>query len=203
MNYGEIKDHFEALLNRSDITAALTATFIDQGISRIERQLRTPMNEKKVNYPITSSTSYVTLPQDFIEIISLYIDQYELQRMTMSQYRGYQKSGQQGIPRYFMREQQRVYLHPTPTTGTITLFYYCDFPALVNNLDENDLTAVAPDLVIYAALTYAADYYLDERAVIFEQKYQQFFKEVQEQADDQQLQGGSNSVQPAYTYGEY
>ena len=203
MNYGDLKSHFEALLNRSDITSALTTTFIDQGITRIERQLRTPMNEKKVNYTIGSATSYITLPQDFIEIISLYQDQYELQRITTNQYRGYQKSGEQGIPRYFMREQQRVYLHPTPTSGTLTLYYYCDFPALVNNQDENDLTKVAPDLVTYAALTYAADYFLDERAGIFEQKFQQFLTEIQEQANDQQLQGGSNSIQPAYTYGDY
>ena len=203
MNYGDLKNHFEALLNRSDITASLVTTFIDQGISRIQRQLRTPMNEKKVNYTIGSKTSYVTLPQDFLEIIALYQDQYELQRMTVSQYRERNKAGEEGIPRYFMREQQRLYLYPVPSTGTLSLYYYCDFPQLVNNADENDLTAVAPDLVIYAALTFAADYYLDERAQIFEQKYVQFLTEVQEQANDQELQGGSNSIQPAYAFGDY
>ena len=39
------------------------------------------------------------------------------------------------------------------------------------NSDTNALTVTAPDLLIYAALTYAADYYLDERAGIFEQKF--------------------------------
>ena len=37
MNYGDLKSHFNDLLNRSDITAALTTRFIDQGIARIER----------------------------------------------------------------------------------------------------------------------------------------------------------------------
>ena len=203
MNYGDLKTHFEALLNRSDITASLTKTFIDQGIARIQRQLRTPMNEKKVDYTISNKTSYVTLPQDFLEIIALYQDQYELQRMTVRQYRERNKSGAEGVPRFFMREQQRLYLHPVPSSGTLTLFYYCDFPQLVNNADENDLTAVAADLVIYSALTFASDYYLDERAQIFEQKYQQFFAEIQEQANDQELQGGSNSIQPAYSLGDY
>ena len=32
MNYGQVKSHFEALLNRSDNTSALTTTFLDQGI---------------------------------------------------------------------------------------------------------------------------------------------------------------------------
>ena len=42
---------------------------------------------------------------------------------------------------------------------------------MVANTDENDLAAVAPDLIIYGALGYAADYYLDERRDIFEAKF--------------------------------
>ena len=87
MNYGDLKSHFNDLLNRSDITAALTTRFIDQGIARIQRQLRTPLNEKLKNYTITAATSQVTLPTDFLEIISLYKDEYELQRITMNKYR--------------------------------------------------------------------------------------------------------------------
>ena len=68
--------------------------------------------------------------------------------------------------------------------------------------DENKLAQVAPDLIIYAALTYAADYYLDQRAEIFEQKYVQFITEIQEQANDQELNGGTQSIAPAYSYGD-
>ena len=70
MNYGQIKDHFEALLNRSDITAPLTTTFIEQGIRRISRMLRSPMNEKVQVITLTSQTASFTLPSDFIEFIS-------------------------------------------------------------------------------------------------------------------------------------
>jgi len=202
MNYGELKDHFEALLNRSDNTSALTTTFIDQGIARIQRQLRTPLNENKTDYSITGAITSVTLPTDFLEIISLYQDRYELSRITMSKYRELQKQGAQGIPRFFCREQQKLLLYPTPKTGTLTLYYYGEFPALSANTDTNNLTTVCPDLVIYAALTYAADYYLDERASIFEQKYNQFLLEIQEQSNDQELNGSINAIQPAYSYGD-
>ena len=177
MNYGEIKDHFEALLNRSDITAALTETFIDQGIARVQRQLRTPLNENKTTYNITASTSSLTLPQDFLEIISLYANEYEIQRITMDKYRELQQNALTGKPKYFVREQQKLLLYPTPKTGDIFLYYYGEFPALSANTDTNNLTTVASDLVIYAALTYAADYYLDERSGVFEQKYNQFLNE--------------------------
>ena len=56
MNYGTLKSHFNDLLNRSDITSTLTERFIDQGIARIQRQLRTPANEKKKTYQITSQS---------------------------------------------------------------------------------------------------------------------------------------------------
>ena len=50
MNYGDLKSHFNGLLNRSDITAALTTRFIDQGIARIQRQPDT-LNEKLKTTP--------------------------------------------------------------------------------------------------------------------------------------------------------
>lgn len=202
MNYGELKTHFEALLNRSDITSALTTTFIDQGIARVQRQLRTPLNENKTDYTITNKQTSVTLPTDFLEIISLYQDQYELQRITMSKYRELQKGGATGNPQYFCREQQKLLLYPAPTSGTLSLYYYGEFPALVANTDTNNLTTVASDLIIYAALTFAADYYLDERSAIFEEKYNQFLAEVQEQANDQELNGGTQTIQPSYDYGD-
>lgn len=203
MNYGEIKDHFEALLNRSDITAALTETFIDQGIARVQRQLRTPLNENKTTYNITASTSSLTLPTDFLEIISLYANEYEIQRITMDKYRELQQNALTGKPKYFVREQQKLLLYPTPKTGDIFLYYYGEFPALSANTDTNNLTTVASDLVIYAALTYAADYYLDERSGVFEQKYNQFLTEIQEQSNDQELNGGTQAIMPSYSYGDY
>ena len=203
MNYGELKTHFEALLNRSDITASLTTTFIDQGISRVQRQLRTPLNENKSDYTITGTQKSVTLPTGFLEIISLYQDKHELSRITMNRYRELQKQGQTGIPQFFCREQQKLLLYPSPTSGTLTLYYYGEFPALSADSDTNNLTTVCPDLVIYAALTYAADYYLDERGAIFEQKYNQFLAEIQEQSNDQELNGGTQVIQPAYNYGDY
>ena len=74
---------------------------------------------------------------------------------------------------------------------------------MVQNTDENTLAAVAHDLIIYSALTYAADFYLDERAPLFETKYNQFLSEIQEQANDQEMNGGIQSIQPTYTYTDY
>jgi len=200
VNYGDLKTHFNNVLNRSDITASLTTTFIDQGIARIQRQLRTPMQEKLTTYTISSQTAFVELPNDFIEIISLYYDNTEISRIPMSRFRTLNKNTYSGTPQSFTRQQEKLYLYPQPSSGEVILYYYGEFPALSSDTAENALTKVAPDLIIYSALTYASDYYLDERAVQFEQKYQGFMLELQEQANDQEVNGGTQVIQPSARY---
>lgn len=200
MNYGDLKSHFNDLLNRSDITSSLTTRFIDQGISRIQRQLRTPMNEKVRNYTITSTTASVTVPNDFIELITLYYDDRELRRLPMSNFRPLAANAHEGKPEYFTRQQAELLLHPQPTSGTLTMVYYGEFDAMTADSDENILAKAAPDLILYSALTFASDYYLDNRSEVFEGKFNQFLTEVQEQANDQELNGGTQSIRPAYDY---
>ena len=66
--------------------------------------------------------------------------------------------------------------------------------------DENNLAAVGSDLIIYGALTYASDYYLDERASLFEQKYTQFMNEIQDQANEAEITGSLQAIRPTYNF---
>lgn len=201
MNYGEIKTHFEALLNRSDNTTALTETFIEQGMTRLGRQLRTPMQERVKKYNFASATSEVVLPNDFLQLISLYYDKTELIRVPMSRYRELD-DGATGKPTVFTRQAEELLLDPVPTTGTLFLYYYAAFPRFTSDTDTTTLGDVAPDALIYSALTYAADYYLDSRQQLFETKLSQFMTELQEQSNDQELNAGGQSIQPSFRYSE-
>lgn len=200
MNYGEVKSHFEALLNRSDNTSALTNTFIEQGIRRVGRMLRSALNEKVQVITLSQPTASITLPSNFLELISLYYKDRELIRLPNSQFRPFAENPIQGKPDHFTRQQEALFIHPQPSDGELTLYYYGDFDALSADSDSNALTESAPDLLLYAALTYAADYYLDERATIFEQKYQAFLNEIQSQADDQELNGSTQVIASAYRF---
>lgn len=200
MNYGDLKTHFKNVLNRSDITEALQETFIDQGIQRIQRSLRTPLMEKQREYTLSAQTPSVILPTDFLEIMDIYHGTTALQRVPIATMLGYKTNTRSGTPEYFTRESNTLLLYPEPTTGTLTLNYYGEFAAMTDDADENNLAAVASDLIIYAGLTYAADYYLDERAATFEAKYVQFMTELQEQANDQELSGTTQQIQPSANY---
>jgi hypothetical protein len=202
MNYGDLQSHFSNLLNRSDNTTALTQQFLQQGLTRIQRTLRTPMQEKTLYTTITQQTTMFRLPADFLETISLYLDEYELERVPNKRFRELNSSNYSGKSRYYTRIGPDILLYPQPTTGVLALYYYSELPPLVNPTDTHALSQVAADLIIYAALTYAADFYLDERADVFEQKYQQFFSELQEQSDAQETQGGTQSITPAYRYAD-
>tara|TARA_R110002020_G_scaffold181450_1_gene376420 strand:+ start:10251 stop:10859 length:609 start_codon:yes stop_codon:yes gene_type:complete len=198
MNYGDLRTHFKALLNRSDITDALANTFIDQGIARIQRTLRIPSMEKAHTYAISAQTSKVTIPNDFLEAIDLIYDNHTLSRVPMKEMQDYKKAGQTGSPHYFTREGGSFLLYPEPTSGSLILNYYSQYTALSADSDTNVLTDIASDLICYAALVYASDYYLDERRATFENAYFIYLTEIQEQANDAEMSGSLQSIRPAY-----
>mgnify|MGYP000108232928 CR=1 FL=1 len=199
MNKGQLRTHFKAVLNRSDITDALADTFIDQGITRIQRSLRVPSMEKKHTYTFTSSASQVNLPADFLEAIDVYFADQALSRIPMREMSALKAGNEVGTPRHFAREQGVLLLYPYPSSGSLSLNYYASFTEMTSDSDENVLAAIAADLITYGALTYASDYYLDERAPIFAQKYQEFMTELQEQANDAETSGTLQSIRPTYS----
>ena len=200
MNLGAIRTHFKALLNRSDITDALANTFIDQATARIQRTLRIPSMERQHSYSILASTGSVVLPNDFLEGIDLVYDNHTLSRLPMGEMLDRKKTGEAGNPHFFTREGGKFLITPSPSSGSLVLNYYAQFTAMTSDTDENNLAAVGSDLIIYSALTYAADYYLDERATLFEQKYNQFLNEIQDQANEAEITGSLQAVRPTYNF---
>ena len=212
MNYGEIRTHFKELLNRTDITPALITKFIEQGNLRIARILRVPAMEHLETYTMDSAgTKKITIPSVFLETIDLYHSGGNtLERVPMSKMSQLRSSDVTGEPRYYTRVQGEFLIHPYPTSGTLSLSYYGEFEPLYDNgltydaanddANETTLTKIAPDLLMYAALTYAAMYYLDEREQAFETKYRTLLGEIQSQADDQESSGGTQVINPAYAY---
>jgi hypothetical protein len=203
MNLGTLRSHFIALLNRSDITNTLADTFLDQGIARIQRQLRIPSMEKQQIYSISAQTGSLTIPNDFLEPIDLYADNHYLDRITFRDMASYKHNTYTGVPHFFSREGGKYLIFPEPTSGSVILNYYSQFPAMTSDSDENILAQVASDLIIYGALTFAADYFLDERAPVYEEKFLTFLTEVQEQANEQEMSGSLQTIRPATEYGAY
>jgi hypothetical protein len=203
MNKGELRTHFKQLLNRSDCTDALADTFISQSITRMERVLRIPPMEKTLTYTITSNTTELTIPTDFLEITGIYHGTTNMIRVSLAKFIELTQGGETGTPKYFCRQADKLTIYPYPTSGTVTMNYYASFPVLVSDSDTNDLTLIASDMIAYGALTYAADYFLDERGPQFEGKFQQGLTEIQMQANDAETSGTVQVMQPHSTYQDF
>ena len=202
MNKGQIRAHFKALLNRSDCSDALADTFIDQALTRIQRFLRIPAMEQQQTYSFTSGTAItqVVVPANMLEIIDLQYDGMGLVRVPLHEMAEQHKVAETGSPKYFTREREVIKISPLPTSGTLYLNYYAEFDELTDDSSENIITLIASDLLTYSALSYAADYFLDERGPLFEQKSGQFLAEIQEQANAAEQSGVAQVMRPTRTY---
>lgn len=200
MNKGELRTHFKELLNRSDCSNALADTFINQSITRIERSLRIPPMEKAYSYTISGSTDELTIPSDFLEAINMYFANTSMNRVSMNRFLDVSVGDETGTPLYFTREASKFKIYPYPTTGTVVLNYYASFPAMVADSDENDLALIASDLIAYGALSFAADYFLDERGQLFEGRFAQLLAELQGQANDAETSGSVQVIQAVAQY---
>ena len=202
MNKGQIRAHFKALLNRSDCSDALADTFIDQALTRIQRFLRIPAMEQQQTYSFTSGTAItqVVVPANMLEIIDLQYDGMGLVRVPLHEMAEQHKVAETGSPKYFTREREVIKISPLPTSGTLYLNYYAEFDELTDDSSENIITLIASDLLTSTPLSYAADYFLDERGPLFEQKSGQFLAEIQEQANAAEQSGVAQVMRPTRTY---
>ncbi len=200
MNKGALRVHFKDLLNRSDITDTLADTFVDQSISRIQRTLRVPSMEKQMSYTIVDKTAFLFLPNDFLEIIDFYYDSTSLTRLPLRDIMQLRDGGESGTPKFFAREGGSLVIYPYPSSGSVKLNYYGEFAEMAADTDENNLAASSSDMIIYGALSFASDYYLDERGPLFEQRFVQLLTEVQEQANDAEMSGTVQVMRPTAVY---
>ena len=202
MNKGQIRAHFIALLNRSDCTDALADTFIDQAMTRIQRLLRIPSMEKQQSYSITSgvAVTQIVIPSNLLEIIDLQYAGRALVRIPMHEMAQLQSTGQGGNPIYFTREREVIKLFPMPSSGQVYLNYYAEFDELATDVSTNVITKIASDLLTYTALSYASDYFLDERGPLFESKSGNFLSEIQGQADTGETSGIASTMRPTSNF---
>jgi hypothetical protein len=198
MNKAGIRNQVLALLNRNDATNTIVDTFIDQAVARIQRTLRIPPMEKVL---ITTTTgdlpNTVTLPTDYLGMKHLYSYDRVIEFNDVGTF--ISKPSTAGKPSVYTRIQGGLQVKPIPPSGTeITMIYYGEIPDLNVDTDENFLTVIAPDLLIYGALTYAADFYVDDRKQLFEDRFAAIYNEVEEQARMTEMDQSSMRIQPAY-----
>lgn len=165
--------------------------------------------EKTVLYTVPSGFTALPIPTDMIELIDLVNSQGDRitkeDITTVNRLAGLTQDTRNVAalidwPRYYYRQTNAWLLGPIPAVGDIvTVIYYAELAALINPTDTNVITVIAPDLIIYAALCYAGDFFTDRRLDRWEARYQQILTSLQTQSDSDELSGGA-TVSPAFFY---
>jgi hypothetical protein len=156
--------------------------------------------EKLQTYTITDVTpETLTLPQDFMSLKYLYVNDQVLEYVDLGKFLA-TLDAPGSTPRMYTRLQGALKVKPTPSPGTVlNMLYYGEIPDLVVNTDENFLTIIAPDLLVYGALTFAADYFVDDRKATFEERFATIYTEIEAQAILSEMDQSALRVQPAYS----
>lgn len=182
MNKQGIRTQLLGLLNRNDCPNETADIFIEQALARIQRTLRVPSMERGNLITVNEENpDIIVIPEDFLNIKYLYTGSTLLEYVDIQRFLQYPTSVD--TPRIYTRIQGEFKIKPSPPAGTeITMIYYGEVPDLTSDTSENFLTVVAADLLVYGALSYAADYFVDERKPAFEQEYNRIYQELVEQA---------------------
>lgn len=209
MDYGELKTQFEGLLKRRDMTATQSDTFLQQAVSRVQRVLRIPPQEKSVTITYDGDTftdGEIPIPNDYLRLIAMTATrsdgtEYEVKQKDLSSVLNDRYLGG-SEPHSFARRGGVWVFGPTPAVDTvIRIDYYSEFSALSASTDSNFLTEGPTDLVIYGALSFAGDWFIDKRAPIWEARFQSIVAELQAQSDQDALMSAESSA--AYDYPEF
>jgi hypothetical protein len=201
MNYGEIRTQFKAILNRRDCSNTLADTFLNQSLQRCTRELRTPAQEAQTTLTVADPFTGFPVPADIIQTIAMMAQisggqQRKIEYYPLARFLELDNTGP-SQPAYYTRIGNAFQFRPTPAVDTeITLYYYGEFEQFADDADETVLSLIAPDLLIYGALAYAADYFMDDRGQAFEGRYVQIAQALQDQAYD--LEAHDAAVSPAY-----
>lgn len=186
-------------LKRKDVTTATLDRWIMDGVRRIQRSLRTPMDEAiSVAIIPEGFAGAISVPGNLIEAISLQVDGRELEMRSVTEVKALQTANGTHQARFYVREADQYLIAPLPPVGAKFLINYRADPANpVAATDSLKLFDVAPDLVTVAALINGSKWSIDDKRLItFNSMYNALFAELQDLADRAELLNAS--IRPAY-----
>lgn len=196
MNKAQIRAKVLDLLNRNDCSDTTADSFIDLALSRIQRTLRiAPMEKQQDSTSNDVGDNLITIPNDFLSMKYMWSGNTLIEFRDFGTFIGLPDFT--GAPEVYTRARGGFLIKPRPPVGTeISMIYYGQFDSIDQDTDENALTVVAPDLLIYGALTFAADHFVDDRKQIFEERYNTIYAELEEQSRMVEWDQSSLAVQP-------
>lgn len=181
MNKTEANSRLLTILNNSEADAALADVFIDAALDRLDHHpdFAALYLDKSATFTAADlSGSKITLPGDLKRlhrITNTYgANEYEVIRTTWDRLADYRDANGHP-PRYFALYGSEIEIRPTIRENDLIELRY---RKRLDRTSTPDWGVHSPYLVIYSALTFAADHFLDERREVWAQRSEQLREEL-------------------------
>lgn len=189
----------DAMSGRDDQASGLGATYVAMAEARISRAYRARRMVAYAEAEISDATSAV--PDDFLGVVSFSLTgspPVQLRYMSPGQM-ALADTGTAGKPAFYsIRGSEFQYLPAPDAAYTAALTYHARVPALSEAAPSNWLLLAAPDLYLMGALAEYGAQSEDERAPLWEQRFQQALAELQA-SDLMDAQGAELTPYPGFT----
>ena len=194
--YEGLKSSLANWLNRTDLTTEIP-DFIALAEDRLSQEVRVPTIEKTAAV-ILDANGAVTIPADFLELKYAFYNENPLERVSLTELRGYVKTS--GDPVIFAREARQFVFQPIPTmtaTDRLIFIYYKDVPALSALAPTNELLEMAPQLYLYSSLVEASNF-LGSDPSRWETSYQSALSRLLLHARSAEFAGSTPQISSGY-----
>ena len=201
MSLNSVCATFQTIFNRDDCSAAQAQVYALQAISRVQREVRLPCQERQLVITTTGVVDWISVPPDLIEIIDVIVadENGNPRALKHLPYRKLIMVDPNTWVSAYARLQSQIWLRGrVGLSSAIQLIYYGEFSPFADATVDNEITESAPDLIVYGALSYAADAFDHPSAQKWEQRYQSILADVHMMAVDLEMNGGPMQIQPLY-----
>lgn len=198
MNRQELRTQFQDFLNRTDSTDVKADMFLDWGLRRAERVIRTPFQRQLLEYIIGDTyPGYIVVPGGYLGLDWIKVNGIGLTRVGATQEGEF--CDEPGTPENFWVENEQIHFRPNLTVGDVVRLNYYAEQTLGDDDDVSPGSLIVPDLVIFSALVFAGIHFTDQRLPEFKGTLKELVTEIQNMADmDNFVQGSISTPNEGY-----
>ena len=201
-NYSELQTAIDNWLARTDL-AGRSPEFIALAEARMNRELETRSQEKRVTSTLTADDAYLTLPTDLRQIRSVRLNtnpRTVLKLLSPASADAEHPSTGTGKPIYYSVIGEEMYLRPTPDSSyTIEIAYVAGIDALSSSNTSNTILTRHPDVYLHGSLSAAYGYLLDDaRQSQHDALFTRAISEIKIEEEASKFGGAPLTVQSSY-----
>jgi hypothetical protein len=200
MNIGDLRTKLKARLNRSDCTDALALDFIAEAVLRVDRELRSRLNEAHAVELLVDDQSRLEIPDDYLEMIAL-APEDATKLPTKRNLDAFLREAAATTSASDVKYTRRGgYWYLTPAQEEATPFILDYFAG--SSLDASDTASTAVvldqawDLYLYASLSAAGSHFAHDNEMKWESQYVDRLNVLNTLRVDQDLAEGPHTVEP-------